>query len=222
MTVPSAGPPSPGFHLLETMRHEAWTGLRHRELHLDRLARSAAHYGFALDRDATRTALVAELAGAGDRRVRLRAFPDGTRAIECADLPADRPGPVRLALDDEPVDSRADWPHHKTSRRAPYDRRRARRPDVDDVILRNERGEVTEVTVANLAVRLDGRWWTPPAGHGALPGVERGRLVAGGVLAERVLLPADLHRAEELAVLSALRGRRRAVLVPDRGHRSGR
>src|SRR3712207_4177024 len=41
----------------------------------------------------------------------------------------------------------------ETSRREPYDRRR-RRPDVDDVVLVNERGEVTEATTAALAVRL--------------------------------------------------------------------
>jgi para-aminobenzoate synthetase/4-amino-4-deoxychorismate lyase len=38
-------------------------------------------------------------------------------------------------------------------------------------------------------------------------------LVADGVLAERVLRPADLRRAEGLALVNALRGWRPAVLA---------
>jgi len=100
----------------------------------------------------------------------------------------------------------------ETSRREPYDRRR-RRPDVDDVVLVNERGEVTEATTATPAVRLDGRWWTPPQDSGCLPGVERARVLDLGQLGERVLTVADLLAAEEVAVLSSLRGWRSATLV---------
>ena len=50
-------------------------------------------------------------------------------------------------------------------------------------ILVNRHGELTETTIANLAVRLDGTWWTPPTSSGCLPGVERGRLlVFSGVM----------------------------------------
>jgi para-aminobenzoate synthetase/4-amino-4-deoxychorismate lyase len=80
------------------------------------------------------------------------------------------------------------------------------------VLLVNERGEVTESCTASLAARLDGRWWTPPLGSGCLPGIERARLVAGGGLGERALRPADLRRAEDLALVSSLRGWRRATL----------
>ena len=65
----------------------------------------------------------------------------------------------------------------------------------------------------NIAVRLDGRWWTPPLQSGCLPGVERGRLIDRKKLRERVLYPADLWRAERIAVLSSLRGWRRATLA---------
>ena len=105
------------------------------------------------------------------------------------------------------------WLHHKTTFREPYDRRRLRRPDVDDVIMVNTRGELTEVTRATLAVQLDGTWYTPPRSSGCLPGVERARLLDRGVLRERVLRPADLDTAEGLAVISSLRGRRAARLV---------
>ncbi|MEU7813405.1 aminodeoxychorismate synthase component I [Pseudonocardia sp. NPDC049154] len=201
------------FHLIETMRHEAGTGLQSLAAHLARIADSAGYFGFRFDAPAVRSALAARLAGCGDARVRLRCYRDGTSGIDVEDLPPPASGPVRLVLDPEPVDSTQCWPHHKTSRRAPYSARLARHPEADDVLLVNERSEVTESCTANLAVRLDGEWWTPPLGSGCLPGVERGLLVAAGRLQERALRPGDLLRAEELALVNSLRGWRVATLT---------
>ena len=67
---------------------------------------------------------------------------------------------------------------HKTTLRAPYEAASQRFPDADDVVLVNDRGEVTETTRANLAVRLEGRWVTPPLDAGLLPGCERAALLA--------------------------------------------
>ncbi|OLT12047.1 bifunctional aminodeoxychorismate synthase component I/aminotransferase [Pseudonocardia sp. CNS-139] len=201
------------FHLIETMRHDAGRGVRMLDRHLARMAGSAAYFGFPFDARAVRRLLAERLAAEGDARVRLLCFRDGGLAVETGPLPAPPDGPLRLAVDDEPVDSRECWPHHKTSRRHPYTERRERHPDADEVVLVNERGEVTEATTANVAVRLDGRWWTPPLGDGCLPGVERARLVAEGALTERVLRPADLRRADGIALVNALRGWRPAVLA---------
>jgi para-aminobenzoate synthetase / 4-amino-4-deoxychorismate lyase len=199
------------FHLLETMRLE--TGrLRSLDAHLARVATSAAYFGFRFDPTAVRTALDAQLAGAGDARVRLRCYRDGTVGVDVEELPRPAAGPVRLAIDPAPVDSTACWPHHKTSLREPYTSRLARHPSADDVVLVNERGDVTESCTANLAVRLDGQWWTPPFSSGCLPGIERARLVADGVLRERPLRPADLQRAEDLALVNSLRGWRPATI----------
>jgi para-aminobenzoate synthetase / 4-amino-4-deoxychorismate lyase len=200
------------FELLETMRHAPERGLRNRDRHLQRLAASAEHLGFRFDPPAARHVLEMRLAGEPAARVRLRLRRDGTLAVDVEALPAPSAGPVLLAVDDEPVDPRATWLHHKTSLREPYDRRRDRRPDVEDVVLLNTRGELTETTRATLALQLDGQWWTPPLASGCLPGVERGRLLDVGVLRERVLLRGDLDRAEGLAVVSSLRGWRAAQL----------
>jgi para-aminobenzoate synthetase/4-amino-4-deoxychorismate lyase len=121
---------------------------------------------------------------------------------------------VRVALDDEPVDAADAWLFHKTTRREPYERRRARRPDVDDVLLVNDRGEVTESTIANVAVRLGGSWATPPVEAGLLPGTYRDVLVREGALLERRITVEELRSAPELALVSSVRGWRPAVLVP--------
>jgi para-aminobenzoate synthetase/4-amino-4-deoxychorismate lyase len=208
------------FHLIETMRHEsgrpeAAGQLRSLDAHLARVAASAGYFGFRFDAGTVRTALATRLDGAADARVRLRCYRDGTVGVDVEELPRPAAGPVRLAIDPEPIDSTVCWPHHKTSLREPYSARLARHPSADDVVLVNERGEVTESCTANLAARLDGQWWTPPLESGCLPGVERARLLAEGALHERVLRPADLRRAEDLALVNSLRGWRSATL-PDR------
>jgi para-aminobenzoate synthetase/4-amino-4-deoxychorismate lyase len=119
-----------------------------------------------------------------------------------------------VALDEDPVDPSDPWLYHKTSRRAPYDRRRDGRPDVDDVLLVNGRGEVTESTIANLAVRIDGAWATPPIDAGLLPGTYREVLLREGRLRERTIAIGDVRTADELALVSSVRGWRPAVLVP--------
>jgi para-aminobenzoate synthetase / 4-amino-4-deoxychorismate lyase len=111
------------------------------------------------------------------------------------------------------VDAADPWLQHGSTRRDGYLTRALRHPEADDVVLVNQHGEVTETTTATIAVRLDGRWCTPPTTSGCLPGVERGRLLDLGVLQERVLIAADLLAAEDLAVLSSLRGWRSATLT---------
>ena len=96
------------------------------------------------------------------------------------------------------------------------------RPWARFVVLVNQYGELTETTTTKLAVRLDGRWWTPPTTVGSLPGVERTRLLEAGRLHERVLTVDDLHAADELAGLNSLRGRRPARLVTGQAWVSGR
>ena len=204
-------------HLIETLRHEAGRGPLRLDLHLRRMADSAAYFGFPFRVDDARAAVHDAVGGrTEDARIRLTAHRDGTVHVVLG--PAPVPSPARVAVDLEPVDAREPWPHHKTSRREPYEARLARHPDADDVLLVNERGELTESCVANLAVLLDGRWWTPPLGDGCLPGIARGVLVRAGVLAERVLTPADLPRADGLALVNSLRGWRRASLTPDVTH----
>jgi para-aminobenzoate synthetase/4-amino-4-deoxychorismate lyase len=200
------------FDLFETMAHVRGEGLRHRDRHLARMAASAGYFGFPFDEGSARALLSAAVDGGADARVRLVLRRDGSLDVESAPLPAPPPGPVRLVVDPDPVDGGSRWLRHKTTRRSVFTDRAARHPTADDVVLVNVDGLVTETTIANLAVRLDGHWWTPSLAAGCLPGVERGRLVELGQLAERELTPDDVRRATGLAVVNSLRGWRPAVL----------
>jgi para-aminobenzoate synthetase/4-amino-4-deoxychorismate lyase len=203
------------FSLVETMGYWPGEGLRNRARHLERLGRSAAYFGFRLGPESVASALQAALEVAtAPCRVRLVASRDGSVDVELAPVPPPPGRPVPLVVDPEPVSTDQVWLYHKTTRRSAYELRAARHPGADDVVLVNERGEPTETTVANLAVRTGGQWWTPPVASGCLPGAERARLVEEGKLQERPISLAELYAASEVALVSSLRGWRLAVLLP--------
>ncbi len=121
--------------------------------------------------------------------------------------------PVRLALAVYPVDSADVFLYHKTTYRRVYDAARAGSPEVDDVLLFNRQGEVTETCRANIAVRLGKELWTPPVSSGLLAGTFRARLLAEGKLRERVIPLEMLETCDELFSLNSVRGLQRACLV---------
>jgi para-aminobenzoate synthetase/4-amino-4-deoxychorismate lyase len=91
--------------------------------------------------------------------------------------------------------------------------RRNRHSEADDVFLVNERGEVTESTICNVAVQKGGVWYTPPIESGCLPGILRRVLIEEGLLEERPLTVEEVASATDVAVINSVRGWRRAVLV---------
>jgi para-aminobenzoate synthetase/4-amino-4-deoxychorismate lyase len=104
------------------------------------------------------------------------------------------------------VDSSDRFLFHKTTRREVYDARRAERPGFFDVLLWNERGELTEFTNGNLVVELEGRRWTPPRAAGLLAGTFRAVLLGRGEVAERALTKGDLARASRVWFVNGVRG----------------
>ena len=204
----------PGFELLETMRHDPAAGVRHLDRHLRRLSGSADYFGFRYDETDAREAVEKAVASAPPApcRVRLELGKDGTVRVACTPL-ATEPDVVRVALDDVSQDPGDVFLFHKTSRRQRYDDARRRHPDADDVVMINDRGEVTESTIANVAVRLNGRWLTPPVEAGLLPGIGRAVALEDGSLTDAPVTIENLRSSEEIALISDARGWRRAALV---------
>jgi branched-chain amino acid aminotransferase len=80
----------------------------------------------------------------------------------------------------------------------------------DEVILLNERGEISECTSANVFIARGENVWTPPLSSGCLPGVTRDILLHeihtdGIKVGEKALLPEELEQADDVFITSTTR-----------------
>ncbi len=217
--------PAPDFALLETLlwrpksgcsSEGGRTGYRHLDRHLDRLLASARYFAFPARRAAVAGELERRAAGFEPvrHRVRLLAHRDGRIEVTAepwsgADSPTPKGGQrnvMSVVLDDRPVDDSDLLLFHKTTCRDLYVRALSRHPDADEVVLWNARGELTESTRANLVLKLDGEWLTPPVASGLLAGTYRAELLARGRIRERVLPVAAFGEAEAVFLINSLRG----------------
>jgi para-aminobenzoate synthetase/4-amino-4-deoxychorismate lyase len=210
--------PLPDFRLLETLKWTPGSGFALFDDHVARLVASARVLGFRVEKRRVVQTLV-EAARRFERRpgrVRLTVDRDGACSLEVHRLDRSRRFTrPRLAVAPAAVASVDPFLRHKTTRREVYDRMLALCPGEDDVLLWNERGELTESCFANLFMERDGLLLTPPARSGLLPGTLRGRLLADGRAVEAVLTPADL--ADGRVVLgNSVRGLYAAASVTDR------
>jgi len=201
------------FRLLETLGWDPGAGPILLDRHLARLAESATHFGFDCDIEEVKRRLGAIRADT-PRRLRVLLAADGALEVQVLDPPAPRIAPWSLALDTEPVHSDDEFLRHKTTRRDRYDDAVARVAPADDVILWNERGEITETSVANLVLEIDGEALTPAATSGLLPGTLRGELLANRRVREATLTIEDLSRADAVWAINSLRGWIPATVEP--------
>jgi para-aminobenzoate synthetase/4-amino-4-deoxychorismate lyase len=209
------------FSLVETLLWDGNYPLI--ELHLGRLADSAAYFGFPCERWEVRAALLAEAATFADhrprppRRVRLLLSPDGALHIASETLPeklAD-PKPLRVALSPHRVDPLDPMLFHKTTHRPLYAQALASAIDAgyDDVLFVNDRGEVTECSNHNIFIERAGRLITPPVECGLIPGVHRQLILqTHPSAAQRRLTLDDLRNADAVFLSNAVRGLRPAVI----------
>ena len=204
----------PEFQLLETMLYEPGQGIFLLERHLKRLADSAEYFGFEF----TVEKICEELRGLSfeePMRIRLLLNKGGAFKVEAASCRLQRlEASATLAVAKEPVDSGDVFLYHKTTNRSVYEKAKADFPDADDVLLFNERGDVTESCIANVVVELDGRKVTPPVSCGLLAGTFRDELLAKSEIEERVITRADLKRAKAVWLINSVRKWRRAQLLP--------
>jgi para-aminobenzoate synthetase/4-amino-4-deoxychorismate lyase len=144
--------------------------------------------------------------------LRLLLQRNGEVQIETRPLPPKVLGPARLVLAREAVDQNNRFLYHKTTRREVYTQARAAAPpEADDVLLFNRQGELTETTIANLVVTLQGERYTPPVCCGLLAGTYRQYLLESELISERRLQINDLREAEAITLINSVRGERLAV-----------
>jgi para-aminobenzoate synthetase/4-amino-4-deoxychorismate lyase len=196
------------FDLLEALLWTPAEGYFLLDRHTARLLDSADYFGFQFDRAAWLERLEDACRTLPSRahKVRVALSRTGSLAISATLLSEiSRPPRQRVTLAQHPIDSGDIFLYHKTSRRAIYDAARAARPGCDDVILWNERGEITESCTANVVIDLDGALVTPPIECGVLGGTFRAWLLDQGQIAERVITVKMLRSARLIYLINSVR-----------------
>ena len=194
------------FGLFETIHWPPRNEGRLLPLHLKRLSAAAAQFGIPFDPQAAENLLHKELDDLTDpARIKLSLFADGKISITTVPL-GNVPELLRFAIALSPVASEDPSLAVKSTRRKIYERH-LRGSVLDEVLLWNERGEVTEFCKGNVVVRIGDDLVTPPLQSGLLGGVYREWLLSKGEIREGVLLVSDIPQATEIYRINALAGK---------------
>jgi para-aminobenzoate synthetase/4-amino-4-deoxychorismate lyase len=193
------------FSLLETLLWAPGDGYFLMEKHIERLLDSADYFDFParvslIEQELERAATLFRQ----PQRVRVLLDSEGKITLDSAlFLPEETLIQARLA--EQPVDSKDVFLFHKTTQRSVYEA--ARRPfsDCDDVLLYNEHNELTEFTIGNLVVELDGELLTPPIECGVLAGTFRAHLLETGQVTERIIPTDHLKDSTQIFRVNSVR-----------------
>jgi para-aminobenzoate synthetase/4-amino-4-deoxychorismate lyase len=188
---------------------------------------------------------------AGSWKVKLTLAKDGTfstaiSSLECGDLsplwdsepsdplpeillyqsgdrsPHSKERHWRVGLASRPVDPNDRFLFHKTTRRDFYLTELGARPDCDDLLFFNERGELTESSIANVVVELEGKLVTPPVSAGLLAGTFRAQLIEAGEIEERTITLAELQSITKIFLINSVRRWIQAEIICPKPNRSSR
>ncbi len=208
----------PDFSLLESILWTPDQGYFLLPYHLARLADSAAYFSYAADMDAIREKLdsLAHTLPKTPNKVRLLVARDGGITLQSEVLSEALVGasvhPLHVCLAPAPIDPSNPFLYHKTTNRGVYEQALAASPGYADCILWNEKGEITESSIANCVVELDGELCTPPVQCGLLPGTYRAYLLEQGKIKERVIRIEELARSPHIYLVNSVRKEREVVV----------
>jgi para-aminobenzoate synthetase/4-amino-4-deoxychorismate lyase len=199
--------------LFETLLWKSKEGYWLLDYHLERLAQSALFFGYTFNKARVRQRMEDAIAASAIERcaahdaLRVKIILDSLGALATEVTPISvTVTPYRVALAKEYIRSDDLRLFHKTTDRSIYEGAVPIIPGVDDVLLWNERGEVTESRIANLIVSLNGKLFTPPVSSGVLPGCLRRDLLERGEVSERVITIAEIGSIDEVYLANSLRG----------------
>ena len=183
--------------------------------HLARLKSSASYFDFLFEEEKIISELERVAAHHPSERwkIRLLLSKNGTVKTEGFRFETGNHSTWRVALSRQPINSYDRFLFHKTTNRLIYDRELEARAGCDDVVFWNERGEVTETSIANIVINLEGKLYTPAQSSGLLAGTFREELIETGEIRERVIHIEELRNAPSFFLINSVRKWMPAILV---------
>ena len=217
----------PQFSLLETMLWTPEVGFFLRAKHISRLLDSADYFDFSIRPWQSQSSVdsLGDLSSPSSSKEILDSYLDHISAS------FNSPRLVRLLLDKigklssevkavealvakplwkaylakRPVNSNDIFLFYKTTNREVYEAARKDFPQYDDVLLYNERDELTEFTIGNLVVEMDNHLYTPPISCGLLPGTFREYLLETVKMEERIIPVEALKNCTKIFLVNSVR-----------------
>jgi len=198
------------FSLLETILWTLNEGFFLREKHIERMLDSADYFDYPISKEKIEEYLE-QISYNFDSPQRVRLLLDRSGALneEAAQFqPTKKPQPLKVCLAKQPIDSDNVFLFHKTTNRDIYNFALSsveQQNDCDDVLLYNELGELTEFTIGNLVVELDGKLFTPPVSCGLLSGAFRAHLLETNQISERTIRVEELKDCTKIWMINSIR-----------------
>jgi para-aminobenzoate synthetase/4-amino-4-deoxychorismate lyase len=194
------------FSLIETMLWTSQEVFFLCEKHVLRMADSADYFDFAFSREVLENFLK-EIASkfSSPKRVRILLNRKGEITGEAKDFSENDSRLFKVRLAEKPVDSQNSFLFHKTTQRDIYEDALKSASDCDDVLLFNEKDELTEFTIGNLVVEMDGELVTPPVECGLLAGTFRAYLLETGQIREQIIMKKDLKKCRKAFLINSVR-----------------
>ncbi|MCF7792130.1 MAG: aminodeoxychorismate synthase component I [Victivallales bacterium] len=196
------------FYLLESLLWTAGEGYFLLDYHLRRVRRAAEYFDYEINVEKIGEGLekITDNFTGSSYKVRLLVDSDGSVNYDFSLI---RSGlneiSQRAAIADTPIDTDSPFVYYKTTNRAAYDFFREKYAEYDEVVLWNKRGEITESSVGNLVVKIDGNLFTPHLKSGLLPGTFREYLLSIGKIQERVITVNELKDAKDVYLINSVR-----------------
>lgn len=178
------------------------------DYHMNRLEKSAAYFSIPLHRDKLYKLLVetANQHSIGSFRVRLVISNLGDIIIsaekDVTTLPA---SPAKVELAKYPINKKDVFYYHKTTHRSIYQVFLNEFPEAFDVLLWNDQRELTEFTIGNLVVEINGGLYTPPLECGLLPGTFRQKLLDDNIISERKIRIEEIKNCANIWLINSIR-----------------
>lgn len=196
------------FQLLETLLlHQGEYHLL--DYHLNRLNKSATYFNIKINKTNIYESLMNYAENHRDSQRKVRLLLDGRGEITMESEPlidlGSKKRPVIVAT--EPINRTDLFHYHKTTNRTIYEKHRRLLTDAYfDVLMWNEKQEITEFSIGNIVLEKDGQKYTPPVHCGLLPGTFREHLLGTGEISERIVMRHELDLFSNVWLINSVRG----------------
>ena len=210
-----------GDGLFETLRVQKQIPLLLRR-HLARLKRSASALKFEetdFARIENESTTMAQQWESGLGRMRITLFSNGEFLVTIEEFALSHSIPTKLGIAKEQIEAASPLVGHKSLSYGVNALllRTASESGLSDLVIRNNRGEISESCIANIFALKGEDVLTPPLSSGCLPGIARELLLENGWAKESALTLDQLFQADALFLSSSLRGLVSAASLTENG-----